>query len=188
MTTRSSETRKLLERGTSAYFDAVRALREFRKEILKQSEAALIEKLSKMSAAFGRKGLRREDIRYQALPNLDPNSVGEDDYVDLCAVLDLGSDCELYVGLEWKRDTKSGKIEPWAIADLAIPAVICNSYWENLKRRHRNLHRERNEIYIQERCQRDQVAKLQVKLDHFLDRWCVIWRKTVGIAAITKKA
>jgi hypothetical protein len=182
-------TKELLEGGIVPYFEAVRALRAFRKEVLKQSREALKGKLPEMSTALHvRKGLRPEGIRNQALPNLDPNSVSEDDYTDLCAFLEIGSDCELYVGLEWKRDAESGEIEPWAIADLAVPRVKCDKYWENLTRRYPDLHRERNEIYIQERCRRDQVVKLQVKLERFLDRWCVIWRKTGGIAAITRKA
>jgi hypothetical protein len=184
-----TKTEELLKRGIMPYLKAVRALREFRKEILSRSKSALKGRLSTVSAALRVKRLRPEDIRYQALPNLNPNAVTEEEgYADLCSRLELRSDCVLFVGLEWRQDAASGEVEPWAIASVWIPGARCDEYWEKLQPRYSDLHRVDTEIYLEEPCPPDQAGKLQAKLERLLDRWCVIWRKTGGIAAIPKRA
>jgi hypothetical protein len=188
MPTQPPEIRKLLERGIGSYSEAVRALREFRKEVLKQSKAALEGKISKASAAFSLKGLVPADIGLQALPNLGPHTAGEDDYTDLCATLELGSDCMLFVGLEWIYEANTGKIEPWAVVSVWIRSNRFDTYWEKVRGRDPDLHTVGNEIYLREGCPPREVGKLRIKLERMLDRWCVIWRKTGGIAALGKKA
>jgi hypothetical protein len=101
MPKRSAVMNKLLERGSVSYFEAVRAFREFRGEVLSRSRAVLESRLDGLSRALGKK-LVRNKIMYKALPNLAPEARVEEDYADLCAYLHLGSDILLFVGLEWR--------------------------------------------------------------------------------------
>jgi hypothetical protein len=182
----SALTKKLLERGSVSYFEAVRAFREFRGEVLSRSRAALESRLDGLSRALGKK-LDRKKIRYQALPNLAPEARGEEDYADLCAYLDLGSDCLLFVGLEWRRKVDTNKVEVLAIVSVWIKADKLSRCWQKLQASDPNLVPYGQEIYLQEACPRNEIANFQVKLERMLDRWCVIWQKTGGIASITKK-
>jgi len=179
MATRADEIRKFLERGSASYFEAVGAVREFQKEILKQSTAALASRLPEVKRILGLKGLNPEDIKNHTLL--------EEDYADLCARLDLDSDHVLFAGLEWRLEADTRKAHPWAFADLWIRES--DKYWAKLPHRcHGYLQRYGNEIYLEDRCLPEEIGKLRAKLERMLDRWCDIWRKTGGITASRKKA
>ena len=136
---------------------------------------------------FGKK-LDRKKIRYQALPNLAPEARGEDDYTDLCAYLDLGSDCSIYAGLEWKRKIGTNKVEVLAFASIWIRPDKFSRCLEKLQACASDLVPYDADIYLQSACPRTEIANFQVMLERMLDRWCVIWQKTGGISAMTSKS
>jgi hypothetical protein len=59
--------------------------------------------------------------------------------------------------------------------------------WDKLRTNATDLVPYGQEVYLQEACPRNQMANFQTKLERMLDRWCAIWQKAGGIAAITKK-
>jgi hypothetical protein len=195
----SGKTDRLLERGCESYLDALRALREFRKEVLDKSMSAMAQKLDNISEALGVGKLDPKKVSLYEEPKLEPGAPWQEDWAELGAQLWFGDyDCSFHAGLQWKRRESTEDVDVWAQADVWVKKARYTRYWpmiqsfvgrKRTKLGHHppDLVTDGTFITLRESCPAGEIGDLSAKLRRLLDGWCLIWKKTGGLAIIKKR-
>lgn len=175
---------QLVENGLGSYLDALTAVREFQKEIIKRSRKALEGKLDDLLKAMGI-DVDREEIKDYLYPEkLANEELGVEGWA---AVTFSKESVYCHFGLSFAREDSKciTKVSVSMYTDKASQRDFLLEHCKKVSRDFDNYYG--NNIALFMAISKEEINNFEVKLQEIIDKWIEVWTKVGGIKILPKK-
>ena len=174
---------QLVENGLGSYLDALAAVREFQKEIIKRSRRALEEKLNDLSKAMGIPVDRGEIANY-ITPVSNKEELGEWGW----GVVTFSKEpVYCYFGLRFERENSkcvtNVDVSMWTYKASQRDFLL--KYCKDVSPDFDNDYG--NSIGLFMPISKKEINNFEEKLEDLIDKWVEVWKKVGGIKNLSKK-
>lgn len=178
---------QLVESGLDSYLDALTAVREFQKEIIKRSHRALEGKLYDLLTAMEIASVGREEIEikdYTYPSELTNKELGDDGWVGVQFSKE-GMYC--YFGFAFER--KDSKCVKQVFVSMYISTASQRDF---LLKHCKKISSEfdnyyGNNIGLFMPISKEEINNFETKLQELIDKWIAVWKEVGGIKNLPKK-